>query len=145
MKEAVCMECGEKAVWELAPSDSYGEYCDVHVPRGCSCNAMINPITGQFDGPEETDDSGRLLPCCEYDFHPEGFEPSHPFKVTLYKLRQIEHVSKKIQAELNSNEVNKDDPKVKQAISNICESMNQIYGAYFSFKCKPSNGELHEQ
>lgn len=71
MKFIVCKEfpCFAKAVWYYAPShDGDDYYCDKHVPRGCSCN--IDPDTNI----EDTDDQGRLLPCCEFDYEANGFE-----------------------------------------------------------------------
>ncbi len=56
--------CGKPAVWLYMPATERKEvnYCDEHVPRGCSCN--IDPETSI----EDTDEQGRLLPCVEYDF-----------------------------------------------------------------------------
>lgn len=51
-------KCGKPAVWLYMPGD--GQYCDDCVSRGCSCN--IDYETGL----EDTDELGRLLPCCEY-------------------------------------------------------------------------------
>ena len=68
MKYHSCKRCSSKAIWKYAPSDSEGYYCDNHVPRGCSCNL-------DFDSNiEYTDDSGRFLPCCEYDYEINGFD-----------------------------------------------------------------------
>lgn len=75
---APCQKCGALAVWEMAPSDSFGEYCEGCVPRGCSCNQTFNDASGEWDGPERTEDDGRLLPCCEYWYWPDGFEPGDP-------------------------------------------------------------------
>lgn len=52
-----CIVCGKKATWSYMPSK--GDYCDAHVPRGCSCNA-------DESGVEELDEQGRKQPCCEY-------------------------------------------------------------------------------
>lgn len=73
---AKCSQCGALAVWEYMPGDAVHEYCDQHVPRGCSCNRSYNPATDEWDGPEDRDEQGRLLPCCEYWFTPQGFETS---------------------------------------------------------------------
>lgn len=51
--------CGEKAEWTYMPSE--GDYCNACVPRGCSCN--VDPDTGV----EDTDLTGRLLPCVEFE------------------------------------------------------------------------------
>lgn len=77
-KLAVCRHegCEAVAVWEMAPCDSFGEWCDDHVPRGCSCNAI--DLWDDLSTEQERDEKGRLLPCCEYDFKPEGFEPGDP-------------------------------------------------------------------
>jgi len=73
-----CPQCNLLATWYYMPCcETPGYYCDNHVPRGCSCNFIIgedcNPILGE-DGHyiEETDDQGRLLPCCEWDYCPYG-------------------------------------------------------------------------
>jgi hypothetical protein len=64
--------------------------CDECVDRGCSCN--IDPKTyeqytdengdTQFrigkDSKELTDEQGRLLPCCEYSYEPEGMDLDAP-------------------------------------------------------------------
>lgn len=60
-----CIECGKKATWSYMPGDE--NYCDEHVPRGCSCNQDENGI-------EALDPEGRKYPCCEYseiheDYH----------------------------------------------------------------------------
>jgi hypothetical protein len=74
MADAKCMTCGAKAIWENMPSGCFGEYCDDCVPRGCGCNRSFDPETDEWDGPEDTDDEGRLLPCVEYWYHTDGFE-----------------------------------------------------------------------
>ena len=81
--KAVCMTCGKLAVWELVPADSYGEYCDNCVPRGCTCN--IIDFANSRARKQHRDAHGRLLPCCEYWFQPEGFEPSPPDKAARYR------------------------------------------------------------
>lgn len=55
-------DCGAPAVWMYAPTSTRPNpnYCEEHVSRGCSCN--IDPTTGV----EDTDEQGRLWPCCEY-------------------------------------------------------------------------------
>jgi len=52
-----CIVCGEKADWSYMPGGE--DYCEKHVPRGCTCNL-------EEDGSEELDDNGRRFPCCEY-------------------------------------------------------------------------------
>jgi hypothetical protein len=58
------------AVWFYMPSTSRLDvaFCDEHVSRGCSCN--IDPNTGI----EDTDEQGRLFPCCEYLFDNRGWD-----------------------------------------------------------------------
>lgn len=97
-RAAKCMKCDALAVWELAPADSYGEYCDDCVPRGCSCNREFNPKTNHWDGPQRRDERGRLLPCCEYSWEPEGFTPSPPDKVEQHR-KQMEPYLAKLRAE----------------------------------------------
>ena len=59
-------KCSNVAVWWYTPGTDM--YCEDCVHRGCSCN--INPETGK----EDTDELGRLLPCCEYMYRAEGWE-----------------------------------------------------------------------
>jgi hypothetical protein len=96
VSEAKCSVCGAKAVWEYMPADGIGEYCDQHVPRGCSCNRSFNPETDDWDGPEPRDESGRLQPCCEYWFTPEGFEPTDPSEIEEHRKRMEEWVRTKL-------------------------------------------------
>lgn len=84
MKSIIKIKCDicrcKIATWEYIPSD-FRYYCEDCIPRGCSCNI-------QEDGTEEKDDKGRLLPCCEYSYSPNGFtanfllrkERQFPFK-----------------------------------------------------------------
>lgn len=65
---ALCQKCNKIAVWNYLPSGDDRYYCDEHVPRGCSCN--IDPNTGV----EDTDEKGRLYPCCEYIYDDRGFQ-----------------------------------------------------------------------
>ena len=67
-----CSKCDGMAIWMYMPSsetmqkkDRY--LCDEHIKRGCSCN--IDPNSGL----EDTDEQGRLYPCCEYLYNDEGF------------------------------------------------------------------------
>lgn len=84
--KAKCQTCGALAVWELAPADSFGEYCDDCVPRGCSCN-VIDYDDPRPDAPQHTDEQDRLLPCCEFWRWPDGFEPGDPEEVAAYRAR----------------------------------------------------------
>lgn len=78
-----CQTCGAVAIWEYAPSDGSGFYCDTCVPRGCSCN-VLDYDDPRPDAPQETDMQGRLLPCVEYECWPEGVPVEslghHPIK-----------------------------------------------------------------
>lgn len=66
--KTICDKCAKDAVWLYLPGKTGGAYCDEHVPRGCSCN--IDPNTGI----EDTDEKGRLFPCCEYLYDNRGFD-----------------------------------------------------------------------
>jgi len=81
-----CNKCNNRlAVWRYIPGEDNDCFCDICVPRGCSCNIMhedkldINgdlvPLLGK-DGYylEDTDNMGRLLPCCEYDYEQFGID-----------------------------------------------------------------------
>lgn len=57
-----CDKCRNIAVWFYMPSDGNYNYCDKHVPRGCSCVES------------ERDDKGREVPCCEYMYEERGME-----------------------------------------------------------------------
>jgi hypothetical protein len=63
-----CFNCTNKSVWQYVPGkpSPSNYYCDLHVPRGCSCNLLE-------DGSENLDELGRSYPCCEYDYDPDGF------------------------------------------------------------------------
>jgi hypothetical protein len=68
-----CSKCRQLAIWFYAPSfngkvDSFNYYCDSCVSRGCSCN--VDPDTNE----ECRDESGRLTPCCEYDYSELGYD-----------------------------------------------------------------------
>ncbi len=68
-----CAKCNDLAIWFYAPSydgklETNDYYCDGHVSRGCSCNVDIDTEI------EELDESGRLMPCCEYDFSEAGYD-----------------------------------------------------------------------
>lgn len=96
MEKNLCLNCSKIAVWCYVPSGIYF-YCDVHVPRGCTCNNnYVNTdgksygMEGELDLPptdskdwkwlEEgkswcyVDEQGRELPCCEYEFYESGWE-----------------------------------------------------------------------
>jgi len=78
-----CLKCNSTAVWFYAPGVS--QYCDDHVPRGCTCNkysVSLNEFSDIPIGVENEDwkwivpneiwcvidEKGRELPCCEYIF-----------------------------------------------------------------------------
>lgn len=55
------------ATWAYMPGT--GNYCDVCVPRGCSCT--MEPENGDYENPDAKwvyalDTLGRKIPCCEY-------------------------------------------------------------------------------
>lgn len=85
MDKQACDECERMAVWQYAPADTYGSYCDGHVPRGCSCNQTWSEETGSMDGPEQVDDTGRLLPCVEMEFDIDGFPTGDREDVWRYR------------------------------------------------------------
>ena len=73
-----CQRCRiKKAVWVYVPNSHYF-YCDDCISRGCSCN--VDPNTGV----EDTDEKGRLLPCCEYDYDLDGFDDPDENKYEEY-------------------------------------------------------------
>ena len=71
-----CEECGRMAEWVYMPGN-HG-FCDIHVPRGCSCNQ--HPKDDNYENTdssnwiEDKDEEGRLLPCCEYWYKKTGWE-----------------------------------------------------------------------
>lgn len=67
-----CYKCPKPAVWEYAPTTDRLDvfFCDDCVPRGCSCNVIDFEDP---DSPEQTDEQGRLLPCCEYWYNSLGY------------------------------------------------------------------------
>ena len=74
MKRIVKVRCdkchSQIALWEYLPND-FIYYCDDCVPRGCSCN--IDPETEI----EDTDEQGRLLPCCEWGYSHNGWTANY--------------------------------------------------------------------
>jgi hypothetical protein len=72
MNRERCEDCNRIAVWSYMPGEE--NFCDIHVPRGCSCN--MEPIDGDYENLEESnweeklDDQGRKYPCCEYSYTP---------------------------------------------------------------------------
>jgi len=82
MRKAKCRRCDKMAVWLYMPGPLGTEYCDDHVPRGCSCNLVPPsgfelPDEGDWDSSdwiEDTDEQGKLLPCCEYMYDEEGLD-----------------------------------------------------------------------
>jgi hypothetical protein len=62
------------------PIDCDLSYCDVCVPRGCSCNFIINEDCeficneDNDDFVQEKDDLGRLLSCVEFDYFEHGID-----------------------------------------------------------------------
>ena len=80
-----CVICSKKAKWSYMPG-SYN-YCDNHVPRGCSCNLELKEgIAFNSEEAKDTanyveplDEKGRRYPCCEYFIIEEEFhsEPNH--------------------------------------------------------------------
>lgn len=75
VKYLACETCGKLAEWNYFPG-SHG-YCDIHVPRGCFCNAI--PIDGNYENEDpanwkqELDEKGREIPCCEYWYNENGW------------------------------------------------------------------------
>lgn len=72
-----CATCGALATWNYGPiwygpDEPPHSFCDEHVPRGCSCN-LTDPQDATSTE-QDRDEQGRLLPCVEYDFDPDGFE-----------------------------------------------------------------------
>lgn len=69
----ICLKCNDLAVWYYDPNGTM-YYCDEHVSRGCTCN-IISEDSPDVDVVEATDNEGRLLPCCEFSFHKDGYDP----------------------------------------------------------------------
>ena len=74
------------ATWVYMPSGN-GICCDQCVPRGCSCNIIYcdelddegfpKPVLDESNNyVEETDQQGRLLPCCEWCYNEFGIDES---------------------------------------------------------------------
>jgi hypothetical protein len=78
MSKLKCSECNRIAIWLYMPGKIDNAYCDLHVPRGCTCNDY--PIDDDYDNlnpenwKEEIDEQGRRSPCCEYMYDEEGFD-----------------------------------------------------------------------
>lgn len=96
-----CDKCNAIATWIYMPSDGDGQCCDNCVPRGCSCNFKYSDkldadgcpalIVDDHGNPvEETDEQGRLYPCCEWDYDPYGhdeFDEYDMFKFFQHEWR----------------------------------------------------------
>ena len=66
-----CDKCHAKiATWNYMPRE-FGYYCDDCVPRGCSCNLLGDE--NDESRIEDTDEQGRLLPCCEFEYSRNGW------------------------------------------------------------------------
>ena len=99
MSKIKCDKCNNFAQWFYMPSDGEGNYCDKHVPRGCSCNdyevivgftdndgKVVHVSDNNPEGVEgkdwkwkekgklytELDGEGRELPCCEFMYSKGG-------------------------------------------------------------------------
>ena len=59
-------DCDRNIDWQYMPGTK--GYCDDHVPRGCNCNAELEPRT------EFLDSKGRRFPCVEYHYVHEAAE-----------------------------------------------------------------------
>lgn len=66
----LCDRCQAIAVWAYMPGIE--NYCDLCVPRGCSCN--FYPGSDNLKYLEHKDEQGRSYPCCEYHYDSNGFE-----------------------------------------------------------------------
>lgn len=71
-----CNKCIRMGIWYLMGSgqDPAPVYCDLCVPRGCSCNWGY--LEEGFEGPVDVDrdERGRELPCCDFIYDPLGWE-----------------------------------------------------------------------
>jgi hypothetical protein len=55
MSKLKCCKCSKIATWIYLPGEIDQNYCDIHVPRGCTCQEDENN------------------PCCEYWYKEEGW------------------------------------------------------------------------
>lgn len=90
MKKEKCNKCRNKAVWCYLPNEDVGFFCEIHVPRSCSCQLVLKKDVqeilsrdGEILNPDSDfepakDELGRDLPCCEYHFNSEGFDQDFP-------------------------------------------------------------------
>jgi hypothetical protein len=77
-------------------------YCDDCVSRGCSCHE--DPETGIAD----VDEHGKLFPCYDYDYFPEGLDLEELKKpLSEEDLELIENAEKEYQDELNQRNIKK--------------------------------------
>lgn len=69
-----CCKCDAFAVWCYMPASERPEeeryFCDEHISRGCSCQVIEY---GSGGTEQYKDEQGRLLPCIEYDYDPNGY------------------------------------------------------------------------
>jgi len=94
-KKEVC-ECGEIATWLYMPSSNDSPfYCDLCVPRGCSCNHRyvdVNAYQPPLESPDlptdedlpikwieenkiwcHVDENGKEFPCVEFMYEEDGW------------------------------------------------------------------------
>ena len=80
--------CNNLAVWILMSSLNIF-YCDNCVPRSCSCNLKINDEPDEdgnyYSSEEYTDETERLLPCCEYWYDDFGFNDLDDWDQYMYE------------------------------------------------------------
>ena len=100
-----CYYCNNKATWLYMPCDyeknkktwwqiesirKKDYYCDIHVPRGCSCNNIYEEDLDESDSKDDLkfigvdsngnniytslDIKGREYPCCEFWYDKDGFD-----------------------------------------------------------------------
>ena len=83
------------------------DYCDEHVPRGCSCNAKlkegIDPDSEEAKHrssyTEKLDDKGRRYPCCEYSAISEDLHNSKELVNFGWEAYYEQHPEKRKESE----------------------------------------------
>lgn len=149
-----CSYCHRPAVWLYMPSGNGRVfYCDEHVPSGCGCNNYDIEFDGEPDPndglvawwPKNAQDfsvidtdrkpdsyhyqhlrpNGKLYPCCEYDYEPDGHEFIPEITVTpSLEIRRVLHVV----ARKQRNSDDKYRNHFKKSVLNIWQNVERRDG-----------------
>lgn len=158
-----CSMCNRPAVWMYLPSHKGRTmFCDEHVPRGCGCNNYDIEFDGEPIPNKEVvwfprdhqdfsnlcserkpdsyhyqylDNNGKIEPCCEYDYNPEGIEFIE--KITVSPIVEVEKAITKALERVGYRLSDEQKKKYKEICFQILEE-TECRGEYInhnSFMC----------